>query len=248
MKGSTRKALFMIMSVLLLATLACGSANNTADDGSLGSEVVTEAPVEAPEMVEETVAVPDSPWYLDEFDGGLDNWSEIYFTKEDEAVYDEETDVYIDEGGLRFDINIESTYIYLFNDLYEYEDVQIEVEAESLGRNTNYISLACRYDEDMGWYEFNIAASGLVSILRYDNEDGYVLIGEGGSEAIHQGTDTNNFIARCKGDRLTLIINGDEWRTFTDKTLKRGLIGVSAGSENVTPVKIKFNWMEITEP
>ncbi len=207
---------------------------------------MTEAPVAI--ATEEVISVPDNPYYLDEFDGGLENWSEVYFTSEDETVYDDKTDVYIDDGGLWFDINIESTYIYLMNNLYEYEDVQIEVEAESMGRNTNYISLVCRYDPDLGWYEFNIAASGLVSILRYDPDDGYVLIGEGGSEAINQGADTNNFIARCKGDALTLTINGDEWRTFTDKNLRKGMIGVSAGSENVTPVTIVFNWMDITEP
>ncbi len=246
MNSIRMRPLFGIVLVILLVTLACGTGTTTATEAPvLSDQVATEAPVEP---TSEAVSVPDSPYYLDEFDGGLENWSEIYFTSENDTVFEDKTDVYTEDGGLRFDINLESTYIYLFNNLFEYEDVQIEVEAESLGKNTNYISLVCRYDPDLGWYEFNIAASGLVSILRYDNNDGYIIIGEGGSEAIHQGTDTNNFIARCKGDALTLTINGDEWRTFTDKTLKRGLIGVSAGSENVIPVKIVFNWMDVTQP
>ena len=48
MKASTTKALFLIVVVLLLVTLACGSSGNTEqpEDSTLASEVVTEAPVE----------------------------------------------------------------------------------------------------------------------------------------------------------------------------------------------------------
>ena len=250
MNKDRMKPLYWIVLVVLLVTIACGTSTvTTTEEPAIGDQAVTQAPVEPTVEPTGEAAVPASPFYLDEFDGGLENWSEIYFTSASDAEYDEKTDVYTEDGGLWFDINLKRTYIYLFNNSFEYEDVQIETESESLGRNTNYISLVCRYDPDLGWYEFNIAASGLVSILRYDELDGkYVVIGEGGSEAIHQGRDTNNFIAKCNGDRLTLTINGKEWRTFTDKNLKRGLIGISAGSEEVFPVKIVFNWMDITEP
>jgi hypothetical protein len=247
MKFMRLKSLFWAVLVILLVTLACGTSSTTSTEApAISNNVATAAPAETTSVGAST---PDNPFYLEEFDGGLENWSMVYFTGADDTVFEDKTDVYTEDGGLWLDINYESTYIYLFHDLFEYDDVRIETETESLGRNTNYISLVCRYDPDLGWYEFNIAASGLVSILRYDEMDGrYVTIGEGGSTAIKQGKETNNFIARCKGNALTLTINGDEWRTFTDNNLSRGMIGVSAGSENVLPVKIVFNWLDITEP
>jgi hypothetical protein len=79
MKSSSKKALFVIVFVLLLVTLACGSSDTTStDDSTLGSDVATEAPVEVTEAPAE---VETGPWYLDEFDAGLDNWSELYFTQ-----------------------------------------------------------------------------------------------------------------------------------------------------------------------
>ncbi len=49
MKASITKALFLIIAVMLLVTLACGSSDNTdtaTEDNTIASEVVTEAPVE----------------------------------------------------------------------------------------------------------------------------------------------------------------------------------------------------------
>lgn len=246
MEKGRMKPLYWSMLVILLVTLACGTSTVTQTTAPvIGDQVITQAPIQP--TLEPTVST--NPFYRDEFDGGLDNWTRFTFSNADSGEIADKTSVFTQDGGLTFDINLKSTYIYLINNSFEYDDVQIETESESLGHNTNYISLVCRYDPDLGWYEFNIAASGLVSILRFDNHSNkYVVIGEGGSEAIHQGTDTNDFIAKCKGDRLTLTINGKEWRSFTDKNLKRGLIGVSAGSEEVIPVKIVFNWMDITEP
>ena len=69
MKFSTQKTLFMIVSVVLLVTLACGSSNTlSTEESTLGSDVATEAPVEnTVESVETVAPVPDSPWYVDEF-------------------------------------------------------------------------------------------------------------------------------------------------------------------------------------
>lgn len=236
------KPIFGIIMVLLLVTLACGTTTDT-DTGTeplLGSDVATEAPVESAES--ET----DNPYYREEFDGGLGDWT--YFTNVEDDVFEDNVEFDAVDDTLWFNIDSEDTYVYLVNDLYEYEDVEITVEAESRGRNNNFISLVCRYDENIGWYEFNIAANGLVSIYRVDYDDGYIPIGDGGSEAINQGQDTNTVTATCKGDALTLTINGEEWRTFHDNTIKRGLIGVSAGSYNVTPVELVFNWLEVSEP
>ena len=252
-----KRALFLIMAVLLLVTLACGSTDKTTDESTVGNEVVTEAPVEiteAPVEVIETeapVEVETGPWYLEEFDTNLDNWSELYFTQSTDTEYEDETDVYTEDGGVWFDVNIPDTYIYLFNENYTYEDVAVELEVENTGpHNSQYINLVCRYTPDEGWYEFSVAASGMVQLWRYSEEDGYILIEEGGSTKIKQGNETNDFKITCIGNKLSLFINGDLWqkKAFVDSNYREGYIGISAGTMNVFPIQVVFNWVEVSEP
>jgi hypothetical protein len=253
MKASTTKALFLIVVVMLLVTLACGSSGNTdtaTEDSTVGSEVVTEAPAEVI-ATDEPVVVETGPWYKDEFDTNLDNWNQLYFTQASDTEYEDETDVRIENGGVWFDINLEETYIYLFNENYTYEDVAVELQVENTGpHNSQYINLVCRYTPDEGWYEFSVAASGKVQLWRYSVEDGYILIEEGGSTKIKQGNETNDYKITCIGNKLSLFINGDLWqkKAFVDSNYREGYIGISAGTMNVFPIQVVFNWVEVSEP
>jgi hypothetical protein len=251
MKFSTKKTLFTIVAVLILVTLACGSSNTvTTKESSLGSEVATEAPVEnTAEPVDTVAPVPDSPWYVEEFKTNLDNWTEFYFTQESDTEYENETDITV-KNGVWFDINIPETYIYLFNENFTYEDVSIETEVENTGpHNSQYINLVCRYTPDKGWYEFSVAASGMVQLWRYSFDDGYILIEDGGSTDINQGNATNVFKMTCVGNELSLFINGEQWRSeIKDSNYREGYIGISAGTMNVFPIQVVFNWVEVSQP
>ncbi|MFN8405052.1 MAG: hypothetical protein U0V48_16100 [Anaerolineales bacterium] len=106
----------------------------------------------------------------------------------------------------------------------------------------------------MGWYEFNIDNGGLYNILYAEvssNGDiGYNLITNGGSTAIHQGKDVNEYSITCKGESLSLSINGDEVKTINEKNyrLRSGQIGMSVSSFNVLPIIIEMDWLKVTEP
>ena len=164
--------------------------------------------------------IPINPFYLDTFSGGLGDWSEYHFTRNEQAEFEAETNVYSDGIKLLFDINLPKTYLYLFNDKFSYDDIRIEAQFTNYGKNTNYVSLICRYSPFTGWYEFNVSNSGQASVLRYSNEDDFILIGEGGIENMKRNTGSNisvNKIAvECQGDELTLIVNDVKWRTFKD--------------------------------
>ncbi len=242
MKSSTTKALLLIVAVILLFTLACGST----DVGTILNEVVSEVTAVSDDT---TTNGSDSAWYLDEFDTSLDNWSEMYITSATDTEYEDGTDVTLKGGGLWFDINLADTYIYMFNDLYNYEDVSVAAEVASTGQDPSYISLMCRYDPDLGWYEFNIATSGEVIIYRYAIDGGeFTTLTDGTSDAINQGNATNQLLATCKGNELSLTINGQFWQTITDDTYSNGEVGVSAGSLSAIPVQVIFNWVEVTQP
>jgi len=139
----------------------------------------------------------------------------------------------------------------LFNENFTYEDVSIEFEVENTGpHNSQYINLVCRYTPDEGWYEFSVAASGAVGLWKYSFDDGYISIEQGGSTYIKQGNETNDYKMVCQGNELSLYINGERWqkKAFRDSTFRDGYIGISAGSMNVTPIEVAFDWVEISEP
>ena len=114
--------------------------------------------------------------------------------------------------------------------------------------------MICRYDPDVGWYEFNIANSGVYDILYAEVTDSgeisYNTIANGGSLAIKQGKEVNEYSITCKGDDLTLHINGDEVKSLTEKKygLRSGQVGMSVSSFNVLPILIEMDWVNISEP
>jgi hypothetical protein len=127
----------------------------------------------------------------------------------------------------------------------------LTVVAENRGYNNNNVSLICRYDPDEGWYEFNIANSGLYDILFYDLKDPhYKQIADGGSTAIHSGKEVNTYMAVCSGKTLRLYINGEEVRKLdeTRYALKEGQVGVSVSSFNVYPIEVDIQSITIDYP
>jgi hypothetical protein len=192
---------------------------------------------------------PLSPFYLEEFQGDMDGWSYFLVTNEKDTAG--KVDVYPSQGGLWVKIDVEDTSVYLLNSNFEYEDVRMEFEAENMGRNNNNISMLCRYTEDVGWYVFLISNNGAVGIYRAEIKNNmvkYENIIYGGSEYIVMGKGTNTYAVTCKGDQLSLEINGHPWRTAKDDHFPGGKIGVSIMSFNVLPVEVVIKWLDITKP
>jgi hypothetical protein len=148
----------------------------------------------------------------------------------------------------------EYVYYYLFYNAFTYEDVKVEARADNRGKNNNNISLICRYDEEVGWYEFNIANNGLYDILYAEVLDNGKIrwnrVANGGSNAINQGKEVNEYSITCQGDELTLNINGDEVISIKDQKygLRSGQAGISVSSFDVLPVLIEMDWLRISEP
>ena len=265
----TLRPLFFFASLLLIAGLACSFGGG----GQLPTQVPpTEQPVQldnptaAPPQptevppTEEPAAATETPvpaaqeFFTEEFDSPLSgDWS--VFTITDPSVSDlEKVKVESDNGNLVWDVNSEYVYYYLFYNAFTYEDVKVEVRADNRGKNNNSVSLICRYDENIGWYEFNIANNGLYNILFAEVLDSGKIrwnrIANGGSNAINQGKDVNEYSATCQGDDLTLVINGDEAITIKDRkyALRDGQVGVSVSSFNVLPILIEMDWIKVSEP
>jgi hypothetical protein len=201
---------------------------------------------EAETWVEEegsTTNIENEPYRTEEFDGDISWWTYFWFGDDGS-----EFNVYQDYERMIFEIEDKNTYVYLTYDEYYYDDVQVSTLVENRGVNSFDVSLLCRYDENRGWYEFNIGSDGLYTAYLYDINDGYKEIGSGGSTRIKTGKEYNEYTLQCKGNSLTLWINGYETTTIKNNDLKEGLIGIGASSYNVTPVIAEFEYVDILYP
>ncbi len=208
---------------------------------------VTEAPTVEP--TEDTSAANEpQAYYLEEFDGDLSNFTYDVLNfgngSSDDATIDAE------DGALKFVNNGQDLYTYVYYEPYTYTDVRIDIEAENLATNDNSITLFCRYSDDLGWYEYNIDNDGEWTLYYYDNvvAKKYVQLYDGGSTAIKMGRDTNTYTMICKGQEMSLYINGVFTHSFSHKDLKEGQVGFGVSSYDSYPVRVNVNWFEISEP
>lgn len=184
-------------------------------------------------------------YFTEEFDGDLPNWSYFYFG-------DSENDFSIttDNSQMVIDITQPQTYVYINYDPYIYTDVRVDASAENMGNNDNNISLYCRSQDNVGWYEFNISSGGLWDILRYDEQTNeFVNLYNGGSYSINMGRgQANTFTLVCQGNTISAYINDHFLRTVTDSNYTEGTVGVSASSFESGDASVGFDWVVVSEP
>jgi hypothetical protein len=256
--------LLVFISMLAIVGLACslGANNNPPVQPVQPTQPPQQPPTEVPPTEAEPTQAPATEppvsqaeqFFTEEFDNPLSSdWSILTVTGTDKSDPDKVT-VEAKNGRLVWNFDSEYVYYYMFYNPFTYEDVTVDVRADNRGRNNNNISLICRYDPEVGWYEFNIANSGLYDIfyaeVKSDGDIAYNRITNGGSNAIKQGKEVNEYSISCKGDELSLTINGDEVNTITEKNygLREGQVGMSVSSFNVLPILIEMDWFKISEP
>ncbi len=257
----------LMVGVLLLAILAClpgpvptAVPPTEPPPPQAPPDTAAPPPTEAP-----TATAMAQDYFTDEFETDTGQWSRmvvdatIQLTSPYSLASVAPGDVGnmtvgVNDGHLLFDLNTKGLWVYEFYDPYEYEDVRMDVVAENRGTNDNNVSLVCRYSKDEGWYEFNIANSGLYDILHgkitADGKVTYGRIADGGSNKIKQGKETNTYSIVCKGRTLVLYINNIETRRVDDNqyALQKGKVGVSVSSFNTLPVKVQFESVKISKP
>jgi S1-C subfamily serine protease len=154
-----------------------------------------------------------------------------------------------DFGRMIFDITDKDLYAYYVYEGNLYENSRTTIRFENRGVNSQQVSLVCRMSDE-GWYEFAVQSDGLWFL--YAVVDGYNLMANGGSTAVRQGKETNEYAFVCDDNKLSFFINGVEPKgsPYTDRkyVLRRGNVGFSVSSLVATPVKIEVDWFEIAEP
>ena len=213
----------------------------------------------APQSQQETPAAfkssgtddSDAPrFFYDELDGPLsDLWVDevYYYTSEDEPDVEPRYTIEQERGKLKFYLETPWQYVYYMYTPQTYRNVRIDYEIENKGVNTNNIGLVCR-STDYGYYEFIATSGGYYSIMRY-YEDGDKELATGGIKSIRFGTEKKNvFTAICKEDYLYFIVNDVEIAKVYDDEIQEGLAGINVSAEDVVPVQVEIDWIEISEP
>jgi len=152
---------------------------------------------------------------------------------------------------MTFDLEDLNIYAYYLYDQFEYDDVSLNIRAENRGKNNNNVSLICR-KSDKGWYEFSTEGGGVWYLYRVTlNDNGsptYDAFGDGGAASLRQGLAVNEYGMTCKGNEITLSINGAELTKIMDDTFSSGQVGFNISSLNVTPIIVDVDWFKISLP
>jgi len=198
-----------------------------------------------------STSISDAPrFFYDELDGPLsDLWIDevYYYTDEDDPDAEPQYTIKQERGRLKFFLDSPWQYVYYIYTPHTYRDVRIDYEIENKGVNTNNVGLVCRYT-DYGYYEFIATSGGYYSIMRY-YEDGNKELATGGIKSIRFGTEKKNvFTAICKDNYLYFLVNNVEIAKVYDDEISDGLAGINVSAEDVIPVQVEVNWIEISEP
>jgi hypothetical protein len=260
MKHNSIKAFILLLSIAALLS-ACGLS---APSG--GGQVQPVATIKQAEVLQDTptAAPAGGKYFQEDFNGDLSNWSQFLVNGANTlksggnpmlaSTNFGKMSIGVADGYLTFDLESAGQWAYTIYDPETYDDVRVDVTADNRGTNDNNVSLICRYDPAEGWYEFNIANSGLYNIyyaiVRADKTVIYSRLANGGFNKIKTGKDVNQYQVTCQGRTLTLSINGYDVKTYDDNqyVLRKGKIGLSVSSFKLLPVKVEFDMMKVSQP
>jgi hypothetical protein len=261
------KKIFALAVLFMIVLSACGSPAPapTAVPPVVAPTMTPQPPTPTQEPPTPTLVptitstpspTPIPAFHTEEFNAETADWTSFYVDGKKNAVAKEpieKTNAAAMDGSFKFDIEKSYVYIYSTYNAFDYDDVRIDVSVANEGVNTNVVALVCRYSPD-GWYEFNINSDGTYFIgfgkVKEGGAVSYGLIKDGGSNNIKQGQVVNEYAAVCKGDTLSLYINGELAKEAKDTkfNLKSGKIGIGASTFAKVPVKVNFDWVKITQP
>lgn len=162
------------------------------------------------------------------------------------------------QGGLKdyyqgtYHIKINDPNIFSWSVIRQtYGDVSVKVEAAFTGAaDMAEMGLICRMQNNQDFYFFTLRSDGAFAIFKmYQGNE--IFIGMDGyqySDAIHTGLNTNQIGVECKGQELSMYVNGTHLITVEDSSYQVGDVGVIAGAFDHTDVNVYFDNFSVSQP
>ncbi len=209
----------------------------------------TVTPTVVPSPTATVTPLPPERYFTEEFDSAPVYWSTLYASGDSSRV-----NLLNENSTLTFEIYSQNTWLYAIYGAYQYEAVHVETRVESHGSEVNSMGLVCDYDEQNGWYEFNISNDGTYSVLYgqwlADGIATYAPILNDTSSHIATGNSINEMGLDCYENIVQLYLNGKILRKLNVEHigLTGGKVGLSLGSFEEAPVILAFDWVKVSEP
>lgn len=157
----------------------------------------------------------------------------------------------LENNLLHIDISSAHTWYYAIHTAHEYSNVTINAKVD--GSPAGSLGLVCYYNEEKGWYEFNIASDGTYSVLFGQ------WLAEGIAQYAPLAGDATGYLApgrlnyeigmTCQQEALFISINGKIVRKVDVARygLAEGKIGIAAASFEQIPMSAGFDWVKVSE-
>jgi hypothetical protein len=241
------KKLILLIGFILLIT-ACNvpvTSTPTVDTTSTQTPLPTPIPDTPAVEIIPTATVPSTPepppyYFTDEFDTSSPYWEILQTGGATEPTFAYEN------SALRIDISSPDTWAIGIHNAHVYESVFVRARASA--SPTGSIGLICRYDEEAGWYEFNVSSDGTYNALYGQwlapGVVKYVPLTSGPFTAIDFNYEIGLF---CQDNYIFLYVNDSLLRRLdvTNFGLTEGKIGIAASSLRESPITVLFEWVRV---
>lgn len=254
-----KKLLFVGFFLLAACQSPSGSQEMTLEPSPAPEATATRViPTTVPATVTPTVvpfptatvtSLPPERYFTEEFDTTPVYWSTLYASGDPGRV-----DILNSGSTLTFELYSPNAWLYAIYGAFEYDSVHIETLVENLGSDLNAMGLVCNYEEQNGWYEFNISTDSTYNVLYgqwiAEGIARYTPILNDTSDRIATGNAINEMGLDCYENILQLYINDKLIRKLNVEHigLASGKVGLSLGSFEEAPVILSFDWVEVSEP
>lgn len=238
----------LILSILIftLAGLACNFPLQTPPAAASPSPTV---PVPPAATATPTLLVASHYFFVEEFDAEFSGWSTVV-TRGDVDLLDLQTK----NGALVFDIGARNLSAISFLPTSLVKNVWIDLRVLNPGGTEFAVNMACRYNRDEGWYQFEIFNSGLFNLYFVTWDDNLkpepTLLAKGGSDAMRFIPQANTLSMICNDRTLSLFVNGKLAASYEDNeyVLAAGQVGIGVSSFDDIPAVVAFDWLKLETP
>ena len=192
-------------------------------------------------------ATPPPLYFEEEFETIPAYWSTLYASGGNGRA-----ETYSRYGWLHFELYDANTWAYAIFGAHEYESVHIETRIENRASPVNYTGLLCNYNEQAGWFEFNLSVDGTYNLLfgQWLAEDvaRYSPILYDTSPYILADSPINAMGLDCYENTVQLYFNGKLFRKLDVSRFKlaRGKVGLAVASFDDLPVIVAFDWVKVS--
>ncbi|WKZ47248.1 MAG: hypothetical protein QY306_15660 [Anaerolineales bacterium] len=187
-------------------------------------------------------------FFTNEFDSSLAGWVIL------QAGNDSVPAVNTANSSLLLQMDSPFTWLYALYGPEEYADVQIDTKFQNMAGSPASAGLICRYDDEQGWFEFNVSTDGTYNILYGKwlsvGVADYLPVTDGGASPLIQPSGAAQTIGLlCEGNTLTLFVNETVLRRVDVERfgLADGKVGMTASSYENVPIVVSFDWVKVGE-